>query len=626
MAENKKIIVIEQLNFFTFVFFFVFLIKEFKSAKYVHTSRFFDFFYAKIQIINKKTNEHFTRINFNDFLGSYCDIKKETGLYVNDALFDKYHSNIYSILTLNFCGNIDYSLAIKKELYNRYTQNRVKTFVFLKKLSDFHEQIIFLPTDCEDIKNFLSEKNRLTVVLLVPDYYLILLKTVDLLKTIGVMILYPFIILLLAGKILLKGISFHRIFKKFYLYGIDTYSYGIDWKRPYHEFFIYNKDDFHPSKILHVFRNSLRDNKTKIKFERYHFPFTTWDEQKVPIRYYISRILGELILKQLKEFIFSMPYTNKKPFFLLPCIATIKMTIESEIFYTWYDVKVFISRDEYSPLHIIRTLVAHKNNNYSVGFMHGDYTIPGIETSVYLLYDKYGIYGPFYEKLNNSGLALCKTEIIGAGIYGLDKTYALAQKKYIPHSYAEIKKTHKIILIVGTSSGNDIDTCFTKKLLIKFYTDILDMTDEFKDCYRIIKPAGDELSDRELQDVKKGHERVITDTELWIYKLILISDLTVVIGSTTVGLESIMAGKKVLYYDVYHYPEHAYAEYSPYLVSFNFNELNKNIKYVLKENNYLHDTTLELIKREHGFRFDGCVTERFREMCRSLLLNENSKK
>jgi hypothetical protein len=619
MAGKNTIVVIEKLNFFTFLFFLAFLTKQFKTANYVHTSRFFDFIFPKIRMISKRTSERFIRINFNDFLGSYCDIKKETGLYVNDALFDRYRSNIYSTLTLNFCGNSDFSLAIKKELYNRYTQKRVKTFVFLKKLSVFHEQIIFLPTDCEDIKGLLSRKNRLNAILSIPQTYMISLQTADILKTIGIMALYPFLIVILAGTILLKGVSFRSAPKKTFTYGIDTYHYGIDWKRPYHEFFIYNDDDFHHSRILHVFRSPLRDTKTKIKFERYHFPCTTWDKQKVPVKYFISRVLWDLILKQLKEYLFSIPYTNKKPFFLLPSIATIKMTIESEIFYIGYDVKVFVSRDEYSPLHIVRTLVANRNNNFSVGFMHGDYTIPGIETSVYLFYDKYGIYGPFYEKLNNPGFVSCRTEIIGAGIYGLDKTYTLAQGNYVPRSYAEIKKTYRIILIIGTSSGNDIDTCFTKKLLIKFYTDILDLTDEFKDYYRIIKPAGDELSDKQLADVKEGHERVIIDTDLWIYKLILVADLTVVIGSTTVGLESIMAGKKVLYYDVYHYPEHAYAEYAPFLVSRNFEELTKNINYVLKENRYLDNTTLELLKYKHGFRFDGRVTERFRQMCRSLV-------
>jgi hypothetical protein len=317
-------------------------------------------------------------------------------------------------------------------------------------------------------------------------------------------------------------------------------------------------------------------------------------------------------------FCFSVLKKNKKFFFLMPCLATLKMIVEYEIFYAIYDIRVFISRDEYSPLHIIRTLVAQTNQSYSVGFMHGDYTIPGTETSVYVVFDKYGIYGTFYKDFNNSGFTSTPTEIIGAGIYGLDKTFSLAQKNYIPRKYQEIKRTHKIILIVGTYSGNEIDSCFTKTLLKKYYAETLDATDEFSDYYRIIKPASDELSDPELEEIIRGHERVIIDKNLWIYKLILVSDLTLVIGSTTVGLESLMAGKKVLYYDVYNYPENVYAKYSNLLVAFNYEKFFGNIRSVIKEDLYLDPDTLEFIRYTHGYRFDGHIVERFREMCRSL--------
>ncbi|UUX91672.1 hypothetical protein [Methanoplanus endosymbiosus] len=619
MKLKEKVIVIEQLDVFTSIFYYIFLNKEHPIAYYIHRSHVLDFLYANLHLISSRLEKKFIRLNFNDFLGSYCEIKEETGLYANDTLFGKNNMNIFLNSTLNFCGDARYSLAIKKELYNRYTEKRIKTFVFLKKIANKSDNIVFLPYDSENINNFLSEKNQLLHDPQIPIVYTYLLKFFGDIKIIGSLFIFPLMLFLLSCFFLFKGITFRKISKKKYTYAIDSYSYGIDWKRPYHEFFIYNRNDFNPAKILHVFRSSLTDKKTKNLFQRYHYPSTVWNQQKIPFQFFRSRILMGMFIKQLAGFCFNLIKTSKKTFLLIPCLAVIKITVESEIFYSNYQIHVFMSRDEYSSVHIVRTLVAWKNKSHSIGFMHGDYTIPGIETSTYLLFDKYAIYGTFYKNFNNSGFKSTHTEIIGAGIYGLDKTFFLSQKGYFPQIYKEIKKNYKILLIVGTYSGNNIDSCFTKQLLKKYYSEALMATDEFSDYLRIIKPASDELSDHELNEIIQGHERVIVDKDLWIYKLILVSDLTLVIGTTTVGLESLVAGKRVLYYDVYHYPENVYAKYSDLLVAFNYEHFYKNIRSVIKDDHYLDDNTLELIREEHGYLFDGQVVERFRIMCRSLV-------
>lgn len=619
MPDKNQVLVIEQLNMFTFLFFFIFPKTFFKSCHYIHTSKFFDFFYSKISFIERKTQENFKRIVYTDFSGSFPEIKTETGLYVNNALYIKNSSNFFIRLALTFCGDEKYSLAIKKELYDRYTGGRVKTFIFLKKISDLYECICFLPIDGEDIISLLSEKNKPANYIFIPWSYSFFLTLFGFFKSVSAVISYPFILFYLSVKILFNGLSFDKSPKKTYNYGIDSYAYGIHWVRPYHEFFIYNEKDFHPSKILHVFRSSLTDSRTKKLYEKYDIPYTCATEQKVPVKFYISRIIKDLFLVQLKEYFLNLPKNNHKWFFLSSCISTISSTINCEILYSWYDIRVFISRDDYAPIHVTRTLVARKHQNYSVGSMHGDYITPGSEASTDLLYDKYAIYGNFYAELNKAGHTLCHPEIIGAGMYGLDKTYEYAEKKYFPKKYAEIKKSHKFILIVGSSITDGIETCFTKEFLIKFLDDVLTITEEYTDYYRIIKPRENEFSDPDIQEILKGHERVIIDTDLWMYKLILVPDLTIIIGLTTVGLESIMAGKKAIYYDIYGYPKPNYSEYSPMLISYTFDDLKKNVGYILKEGRYVDQKTLDFIRSHHGYRFDGHVTERFRQMCRSLI-------
>jgi hypothetical protein len=86
-----------------------------------------------------------------------------------------------------------------------------------------------------------------------------------------------------------------------------------------------------------------------------------------------------------------------------------------------------------------------------------------------------------------------------------------------------------------------------------------------------------------------------------------------------VGLEALMAGKKVLYYEVSGFAGHLYARYSPLLVAFTREELERNLDLILRKGVYLESELLDRIRRDHGLCFDGHVTERFRQMCCELL-------
>ena len=564
--------------------------------------------------------KNFRRIYHSEFLGSWYDQIDETGVYVNDKLFDKYFENIFISSVLKFGKSSLYSLAIRKELYNRYTFNRVKTFIFLKPVSKKYNQVTFLPSDRENIIGFLSEYQQPEKNVSVPKYFAYLLTLMEYIYRVFAVMAYPFILFGLAIKFLANGISITKVKKKIYNYGIDTFSQGISWRVPYNSFFIYNKSDFHPSNVLHVIRSPLTDEKTKTKFQKYKFPYAIWNKQKTPIKFFLSRILIEMVLRQIKNLITGFFSKNKNSIFLLPSLATSKMIIETQIFYTHYDIKVFISRDEYSSLHVVRTLVAHENKSCTVGFMHGDSSIPGVETMTNLLFDKFGIYGNFYHTLHKKGLSFCDVEVIGAGIYGLDKTFELAQKGYVPDKYRELKGSYKILLIIGGPFNvSNTDSGFTKDLILRYYKDILTLTDEYDEYYRVIKPAGDDRLDEDLKKIISGHDRVIIDKYLWTYKIILISDLTICYAQTTVGLESMMLGKKVIYYDLSGYKKHAYLKYSPYLVVQTIEDLKKNLDYIIKEKKYLDPDILELIRRQHGFQFDGRVVHRFRQMCRNLI-------
>jgi hypothetical protein len=628
MSIKKTVLLIEQLNFFTALVFHFFYKNRCESSVYINVSFLFDFFCRTMKRIHLNLDTGLTRIYFRDFPGTWYEQKEETGMHVNDALFEKYSENFFLSSVLKFCGDRKYSLAVRKELYNRYTLNRVKTFVFLKRLSQKNDQVIFIPVDNEEIGTIVSEKQRPDIPVFIPSLIAAILRTKKIFCTIFCILLYPIILCAIAIHFLMNGISLKNGPRKTFAYAIDSFSTGIPWKIPYIAFFVYNKSDFHPSKILHVVRSPLVDLETQKKYEKYHYPYTIWNKQKTPLRLLFSRICGDLLLRQIVHVIVGSFRKNFHPLFFFPCFAVMKMTLETEIFYSYYDIRVFIARDDYSPLHIVRTLVAHTNNSFSIGFMHGDYTVPGIETSSNLLFDNYALFGSFHEKRNKKGLSTCiNTEIIGAGIIGLDKTFHLLKKGYFPTKYRDLKSKYKIMLIVGGPFMDKTESCFTRDLMLKYFNDILKLTDKYTDYYRIIKPPVDDKLGEDLKQIIAGHERVIVDHDLWIYKIILISDLTLCYASSTVGLESILIGKKVIFYDLYAYEKHPFGSYSPILVATNTEELQKSLEAIIKKSQYVDEKTLAQIRKNHGTRFDGEVVLRFRQMCRRLLaLSDSARK
>jgi len=561
----------------------------------------------------------YKKIEFADLPGSYFDTLEEATRYVNEALFEKYKKNIYFKLLTGFCDDNNIRHAAMTELNARYTVRRTKPYIFLKYLLQTGTDVTFIPTDNEKIAELFSDSSKLSKGFTTPKIILFKNSVADLFSAVAAVCSTPFIFMGIILIIVSRGIEWQAGPKKEYRFGFDMLGTGIFWDRGYHHFFIYDDGQFKPSEIIHVFRTVLKDEKTRKFFEKNRIPYTEFYKQKVPFKYLVNRIIIDFFLKSCMFGIVEMFRSNRKRIFFLPSLACMKMLIEAEIFYEHVNIRVFIARDDFNAFHVIRTIVAHKNRNYTVGFNIGDYSIRSINT---IFYDRYAIWGDFYKSYHAESLQFTNPVVIGAGIYGLDKTYQLSKKQFVPHKYRELKNRFRLILIFGTSYAPDI--FITKELQLKFYGTVLDATDSYEDVIRIIKPKADELNRPEFQDLFKQHKRVIIENNIWTYKLLLAADLVICIGATSVGLESLLANKKVLYYDVTGWKRHIYAKYSKILVSFNETEFKNNVNHVLQTGGYIDDETLERIRFMHGFRYDGCVVQRLRQICIGLIENERT--
>jgi hypothetical protein len=616
MMRNKRTLLVERLDLLNLAY--IALRRSYFDRVYiVSESSVVSFLRNLFKKNTPGAYAGYKKIEFADLPGSYFDTLEEATQQVNGALFEKYIKNIYFDLLTRFCDDDNIRHAATTELNVRYTVRRVKPYIFLKYILETGSEVTFFPADNEKIAELFSDTSKITRNYSVPRFIRLKNSIADVLFAIIMLIATPVVLTGVSLKIASRGIELRATPKKEFRYGFDMLDAGIHWKKGYHQFFIYDNDQFRPSKIIHVIRGTLNDKKTRDFLETNRFPYTEFNRQKASLGFYIRRVIVDFLIKSCIREIVQCFRSNCKPFFFLPSLACMKMLVEAEIFYEHFNIRVFISRDDFNSFHVVRTIVAHKNHNYTVGFNIGDYSIRSINT---IFYDRYAIWGDFYRDFHAKSLQFTTPVVIGAGIYGLDKTYALAEKHYVPFKYRELKGKHRLILIFGTSHAPDL--FITKEMQLKFYSAVLDATDPYDDVIRIIKPKMEELDHPEFQELFKKHRNLIIEHDIWTYRVLLAADLVICLGGTSVGLESLLANKKVLYYDVTGWKRHIYAPYSNILVSFTEPEFRNNLDRVLQAGEYIDRDTLDRIRFMHGFRYDGCVVQRLRQVCASLIEEE----
>ena len=556
------------------------------------------------------------RLRYSDLPGSEFDAEEETYFHVNDAIFERYRENIHLRCAIAFSRDPLAALAVKKEIYNRYCLPKVKALILLHHLIQRHGNVEFIPSDPEDVEDLLSPEFRHHDAYRVPPLFRVRNRIRRAMEgVLGV----------LAVPILLAGITLKQAFKGMMLsspprerfsIGFDCYDSGIGEINRYREFFLNGKGIFHPSQILRVVRWRLSDPETGQFYQKYRIPFTELGRQKVPAMYMARRILMDFCLGTTARLLKWLPSSNINPVFILPAFATMKMTLDAELLYLHYDIGVFIARDDYSPFHVIRTLVANRFGGRTVGYMIADYWSHD-QGKNFFVFDRYALWGPFYREFYAKALAQTTPVVIGAGIYGLDRTHAYALRGYDPPRYRDLRGRYRIVSIVGTT--HHPDSFMSREVVLSFYRDALDATEGYMDVYRIIKHKIRDFDDQDFHLIMERRERAMVDDALWTYRLLLLSDLIICIGNSSVGIEALMAGRKVLYYELTGNRRHLYARYHPHLVSFTREELREAIRRVLSDGWYLDEEILSEIRERHGHIYDGRVVDRLRSLCRDLL-------
>jgi hypothetical protein len=592
----KKILFIEKMNFLGFLYY-LFNFWRIKEVIFLSENKIFSLPRLKSLLI--WNNNKMKRLQFKDFPGSYFLVGKEGSINSIEKFYNAHkEENVIIDFLMKFKNNFAVEIALQKILLRDYVVGRVKTFVFLKKIIEQKdEKIIFIPEDNIDFLLYLSfNPKSLNQGYTVPKTIIY----VNIFKEFVQKFSLIFYATGLIGFLLRRGFSYRKrtsIIK--YDIGFDIYDNGINFDNLYHDTFIYGKGVFQPKKVFHVVRNSLKDKKTKDYFSKKQYPYVEFGKVSMSVNYFVKRIIIDFYLNALITAIKIFFFNSQQTVFIKPSIKVVYFTLANE--------------------HGLKT----------VGFDHGDVCVIDYPRS-HLYFDYYCVWGGFTSEiiyrraLSHARKVGKRVEVIGAGIYGMDDSYKAIKENKIPRKYKDVAQQYKIILVFLSSWHPEEN--ITKEHHIQFLHAVSSLTKRYEDIYIVVKPKMDcdnFVKDPEFKAVMPK-DRVIIDCTTGTYNLFPLGDLILTIGVSTIGLEGLMAKKKVVYYNINMLGEyHPYSRYDNSLVANSLEEFNKNVDRALK-GDYINEKTWRKIIKMHGFRFDGNVRDRFRKVVFEALNAVNS--
>jgi hypothetical protein len=616
--SDNSIILIESLTLINYLYILIF--KRNNVIYYVFPGKFLGRFYGFFESLNQLTKIRIKKLIYVEFPESLIDTCEQAHFHVNDQLFEKFSDNIYLKMGMDFLRNPKYTFALKHELFNRYTLKRMKTFVFLKNLTIRHSNVVFFPVDNEPIFNYVS-KDFKTKNYSIPGFVLYINKIKTFFNNLTGVFLLIAVTMYIFSKCVLRGIIIKKPLRQSFRYGLDLQKIGLKKDRGLDNdgnFFLYDDQDFKPGAILHVIRDHLEDDEARQSLLNYDAPYTEFDKLKIPLPFLVRELIFGLFIVIPALVLKNILCMNYRAIPIIPVMATIKMKIEAEILYHYFDIKVFISRDEYSPYHVIRTIVANSKGNHTIGFQWADYFIRGVPLN-HVFFDKYLIYSDFYKKFHEKSLQYCPTDVIGCGIYWSDRIFQLLEKRPRESNYANLKEKYYLVGIFGSSFGDETD--ISREQTLKFYADCISVLKKYDSVYTIIKPKADTLN-LEINDMIKDNDRACVEMEMWTPRFLCEPDLIICIGDSTIGIESLFIGKRMIFYNVIQNTRDLYSKYSPLLVADSYEKLDAIIKEIVVNNNYVEKEILEKIVETHGYHFDGKVLKRFKQHCNDLILKD----
>ena len=604
---NRPLLVVEQLDGATLPVWW-WLAWRNRGGYFISSTRFFRAGPIRLAVMRWTG---LRPLRYEDFPGSYFEVQRRTvDLAGQDGLDPRGGgpAGAAAAFLRRFLDHPLMEVALTKALMDEYLLGRVKALVFLERLLKEDRRVVFFPKDNLDFRRWAAVPSSRSwggctspVSTRIANRFR---------SWIGQAAFLGYLIFTVGRMIAQRGVTWAPASPRSWPVGFDLFDQGIPWDKPHHTSFLYDDQLLSPQKILHIVRDRLLDERTRLYLQERGIPFLEAGRAPIPVPFLIRRILVSF-LGGTGWLALTRPLGEDSTPFLRAVASVILNLLRMEILESVHRVDLFVGRDEYNLGHIVRTAVYERRGGWTLSFCHGDDTHRTVSNGIIGCH-LFCVPGPFHRELLIKSTTHCRSvPVIGAGIYGLDVTYQHLKTGWIPQRYRQLKERYRIVGVFGSSFQEDF--FLTREMTLRFFRTALDLLKSHPEIVLVIRPKRKEFSDSEFRSLlKEAGPRAILEEEIWLYDLIPALDLMICIAVSSVGLEGLMAAKPVIYFDESGLDPHPYAEHDPRLVARTAQELRDRVEEILLGRNPLDPALLDRIRAFHGFRFDGKVAERLR--------------
>ena len=550
-------------------------------------------------------------LRFTDFPGSYFEANRLTVNHANDTLCDEAFINeakpIVSLLDRVHRHPL-MRVALKRAISERYTYSRIKSYVLLREFSQRHSSVVFWVRDHRNVTDLFTEnfkKKGMGTIIEVGGW---MCGWRSFLGYTGVVfyLLAALFYLIIRRPFCLKAPP-----PQPWKVGFDLFNCGIHWNFPHFDELIYDDQELLPSKILHVVRKQLYDEKSRKYFSDHKISFVEAGILPLPMSYLFGRIIPIFMGKILVALWQTRGNPRALPFMGEGVRLLMAVLVRAELLDAQFPTDVFVGRDE-GVAHIVHTMLHDKRGGRTIGFTHGDVLCPEVPISN-LAWHTFCVGGDFTKALLAGHTQHCHhVAVIGAGVYGLD--YSFRNRHHpLPGTfpYNAFKKKGKLVGVFGTNvSENDF---VSETMRRRFYSKTVEIIKPYQDVVAVLRPKAGGVDDLSWpRRMAQRNDRVLVDISTWTYDALPWFDLVVCMGISTVGIEALMAGVPVFFFDETGLPDHPYEKSSPILVARTPKGLQKRVEDFLTRGIYVDKKIVESIRQRHGGYYDGKTRERLR--------------
>ena len=484
-------------------------------------------------------------------------------------------------------------------------------------------EIILIPSSNDNLQ---TEKRLSGRSLLVP-HILDRVKRANSLRALSLKIWYFFLFTFLPTLYLMRKI--HKIRIKVRKVTADIANpviWGIDGQvvkegganRCHNDAYLYNNEIKH-GKIMHIFgpwrfsRNG--ENREKQLLTKLNIPYVDIKKYKIN-----PRFIGRAFIIQwelIKRGLLSVCFLDDNVQHIHYSLRVLLWLLDKMVEFENVDFKVEFRRDDYSPAHVVGTILCQQNGKKSIGIQHNSspYSLPRlafVHMDKYLVMgDKYvKLFSPFWGELNLEKTGRENIDWIMDIINDTNRVISIKEK--IQRNY---RKSRFYVVITCPEMGHSKLKSQWDEMFEALW-DLKAVVIDFTLFLRLKTPKQLKLDTNLVRflELPKRDERIIVKSDiLSTQELIAVSDLFIGGDASFAVMEALATKAKIFSFTYRHISRYWFSEYGKGLILTNKEDI-LGVFRGLENDFEQFDIDWARMKRDLSYHYDGQNRHRIREV------------